>query len=262
MSNTVPETLMRTIDLSYPSNRWAVGGSLGAVALSRLSGKTWPEAGRIGLLAFATWATARELDPDHAETANAALPLAALLAWADGERSFLTAGADVLASGAAPLSLRYLSGSVGAAPGAADHLVLSGLAGANALTGQRHAALLPALVRGMLEVVVQGQPSPTRQTALTGGLGLLPAFLPAGQAGKLTRLVTLLALPLSAVTTRPESLNTETDQGNGNISDRRVQLARLAAQASAALALLQGQGTVLGAANLALGVRRLLNTAP
>lgn len=259
MTSQLPEALMRAIDLNYPSNRWAVGGSLGALVLGRLAGKSWPEAGRLGLLAFAAWATARELDPDHAETANAALPLAVVLAWTDGERTFLAAGADLAASGATLLSLRYLTGSVGATPGPADQFVLAGLAGATALAGQRYASLLPALSQGMLELLVQGQTSLSRKSALPGGLGLLPGVLPSSKAGNPTRLVTFLSLLLGTITTRQEHISSETDTGQGKISDQRVQLARIAAQASSALALLQGQGTVLGAVNLALGVRRLGN---
>lgn len=73
-----PTSLAREIDLTYPSNRWAVGIMLGVlvalaarailsggsdlleIALESVGGALW---------AFSTWALAREFDPDEPRTA-------------------------------------------------------------------------------------------------------------------------------------------------------------------------------------------------
>ncbi|GAA5501658.1 hypothetical protein Dxin01_01395 [Deinococcus xinjiangensis] len=70
--NPPKSALPRAIDLRYPSNRFAAGGLVVGVLLSR----GWGRALGNGLAGFSAWAMARELDPDYPDTANAALPLA------------------------------------------------------------------------------------------------------------------------------------------------------------------------------------------
>jgi len=84
LESPVPTALARTLDPAVPSNALA----LGATAAGALAGLVWG-AGRGGPLravrtsvgwgggAFAAWAIARELDPDHPSTAALAIPLTA-----------------------------------------------------------------------------------------------------------------------------------------------------------------------------------------
>ena len=110
--------LPRTLDLSYPSNRYAVGGALVSMLAARALGGTWREAGSVGIGAFAAWATARELDPDHPETATVALPLAAAAGWLGGPGNPV-AGLSALSG------LRVLGGTVGPNDAALDSLALT-----------------------------------------------------------------------------------------------------------------------------------------
>ena len=84
MSSMPSLALARSLDLSSPSNQLAVGGSLAGLLLARLSGQSWASSLRAGLGAFTAWAAARELDPDHGQSAAAALAAEALLGLTDG----------------------------------------------------------------------------------------------------------------------------------------------------------------------------------
>jgi len=97
--------LGRPIDLSYPSNRYAVAilllsGAVGSIA-AFVAGEGWLESLAWGVLAggaaFLAWAIGREVDPDRASTAAIAAPLAAA-AVAVGRPSLWSAAAVLLAA--------------------------------------------------------------------------------------------------------------------------------------------------------------------
>ncbi|MFD1730278.1 hypothetical protein ACFSC4_02835 [Deinococcus malanensis] len=126
------------LDLRYPSNRYAAGGALAAAVTARLLGGSWADALGVGGAAFLAWATARELDPDHPETATVALPVAAAAAWMGGPGNPVP--------GLAALSaVRVMAGTVGRDPTTVDLAALAGQAGLAAATGEKAAALLPAV---------------------------------------------------------------------------------------------------------------------
>ncbi len=65
-------SLDRSIDLKYPSNRFALFIAVVAACVAIFFASPWSVVISSALWAFATWALARELDPDHALTANLA----------------------------------------------------------------------------------------------------------------------------------------------------------------------------------------------
>ena len=142
-SDLAPAALPRPIDFAYPSNRWAVAGLLGGVVLSRLRGRSWVGSVGTGLSGFAAWAIARELDPDHTQSANVALPLALATSLLSDDQSDAAAMGDVLAAFTALSSTRVLSATVGQAANAGDQAALGAAAAMCAGAGQRAAALLP-----------------------------------------------------------------------------------------------------------------------
>jgi MFS family permease len=71
--------LSRTIDLNYPSNRFAVYCALVALVVRLVSSHSIIVALCAGGLAFTAWALARELDPDNSGSANSASAITALL---------------------------------------------------------------------------------------------------------------------------------------------------------------------------------------
>lgn len=257
MTSPLPQTLMRAIDLRYPSNRYAVGAALGALLLSRLTDRTWPQAGRVGALAFLAWAVVREVDPDHPQSAGSALPLAGLLAWMDGERSVTQAALDLAGSGAVLAGLRFTTGSVGAVPEQSDFLALLGAAAISALSGQRGAALLVALA----PLAVRLSRDEDFGGALPrGALALLPTIQAAKECSVLTRLIAAASLLTAAQMVQPEQVEAKTDRGTGKVSSERLRAARLLAVAGAILSAGEGRGSaaaVLAAANLAVGLRRM-----
>ena len=248
---------MRSIDLNYPSNRYAVGGSLGVLLLSRLSGRSWSASGRAAALSFAAWAVARELDPDHPESASVALPIAGILAWMEGERSAPQVALEVAGSGAVLTGVRYVTGSVGATPGQSDQMALLGAAMLSALSAQHGAALLPALAETAVAAVNSEEFGPQAGLGLAA---LLPSVLPRQASGPLSRLAALASLLLAAQMVQPEEVEATTDQGTAKISAPRVRAARMMSVGAAALSALEGRGSapgVLAAVNLAVGLRRL-----
>ncbi len=62
-------SLDRSIDLKYPSNRFALLIALVAACVAFFLGSPWLGVISSALWAFATWALGRELDPDHPLTA-------------------------------------------------------------------------------------------------------------------------------------------------------------------------------------------------
>lgn len=214
--------LARPLDFSYPSNRVAAAGSAGAALLALAFGRPWAQAAGVGGAAFLAWATARELDPDHPVTANAALPVAAAAA--------LLGGAGNPLAGLAALSgLRLIAGTTGEAATRTDHvgmLVQALLAGAS---GERAAAflaggasLLTAEARSALPAAGALTPTLHRHSGFSWGSALLAASV----------------LPLAGTLTVPEPVTSVCDRAERPVRAQEVQLARYAAVTTLAAGLL------------------------
>lgn len=235
--------LARPLDFSYPSNRVAAAGSAGAALLALAFGRPWAQAAGVGGAAFLAWATARELDPDHPVTANAALPVAAAAA--------LLGGAGNPLAGLAALSgLRLIAGTTGEAATRTDHagmLVQALLAGAS---GERAAAflaggasLLTAEARSALPAAGALTPTLHRHSGFSWGSALLAASV----------------LPLAGTLTAPEPVTSVCDRAERPVRAQEVQLARYAAVTTLASGLLtrRTRGLLpLAAALLTVAARR------
>ena len=263
-SGLLPAALPRTIDLSYPSNRWAMLGLLGGVALGRLQGRSWIGSAGTGLSAFAAWACARELDPDHAVTANAALPLTLALSLLSEDNSDAAVLGEVLAAFTALSSVRTLSATTGAAATAGDEAALGAAAAMCAGAGQKAAALLPGAA---LALSSQQGDDLAPQSAVSGPAALLAALLPTiaatreGGRQSLGSAAIAGALLLSPSLLEPEDVTTETDRGDQTISTERVQRSRQLALGGLALSAVLGgtrSALPLACAALSVGARRRL----
>ena len=260
----LPAALPRTIDLSYPSNRWAVLGLLGGVALGRLRGRSWVGSVGTGLGAFAAWACARELDPDHTVSANAALPLALALSLAGEDNSDAAVMGEVLAAFTALSSVRTLSATTGAAATPGDQAALGAAAAMCAGAGQKAAALLPGAA---LALSHQQADDLSPRNSGGGPAALLAALLPTiagtreGGRQSLGSVAVAGALLLAPAVLEPEDVNTETDRGERTISAERVGQARRLALGGLALSAVLGgtrSALPLACAALSVGARRRL----
>ncbi len=234
--------LPRTIDLSYPSNRYAVGASAASALAARLLGGSWAEAALVGVNAFAAWACARELDPDHAQTATVALPLAAAAAW-------MGRPARPLAAAALLSGVRALSGTTGRVDAAVDLPALAGLTALAALSGDRAAALPVAGAAAL---------TPGLEKPWVAALALLPGLRATPSASVPATLVALAALLAAPRLAAPEAVTAEADQG-GRVLPARVRRSRQVAGATVGAAVVAGQAASvlpLAVAALAVGLRR------
>ena len=263
-SGLLPAALPRAIDLSYPSNRWAVLGLLGGVALGRLRGRSWVGSAGTGLSAFAAWACARELDPDHTATANAALPLTLALSLLSEESSDAEVLGEVLAAFTALSSVRTLSATTGAAATASDQAALGAAAAMCAGAGQKAAALLPGAA---LALSSRQADELSPQSPASGPAALLAALLPTIEATRgsgrhsLGSVAVAGALLLAPKLLEPEDVTTETDRGDRTIAADRVGRSRQLALGGLALSAVLGgtrSALPLACAALSVGVRRRL----
>ncbi|GGR44532.1 hypothetical protein GCM10008959_01950 [Deinococcus seoulensis] len=239
--------LARPLDFSYPSNRVAAAGSAGAALLALAFGRPWAQAAGVGGAAFLAWATARELDPDHPVTANAALPVAAAVALLGGAGNPL-AGLAVLSG------LRLIAGTTGESATSADHaglLLQSLLAGAS---GERAAALLVGAAPLL---------TPEAHSTLPAAGALIPTLArPAGFSWG-SALLAVSVLPLARTLTMPEKVTSVCDRAERPVRAAEVQLARHAAVLTLGAGLLtrRTQGLVpLAAALLTVAARRAGST--
>ncbi|WP_428194541.1 hypothetical protein [Deinococcus saxicola] len=239
--------LARPLDFSYPSNRIAAAGAVGAILLGRVVRGNWWDALGVGGAAFSAWAIARELDPDSPQTANAALPVAAAAALIGGPGNPLAAFATL--SG-----LRLIAGTTGDPATPLDHqglLVQSALAAA---TGNRSAALLAAAAPLL---------TPGSHSWLPAPGVLMPQLWRDHAAGLTTLPAALLGLGAVALTptfTAPEPVSSPCDRAPRTVRAQEVQRARQAAVISLALGLGGGgvRGLVpLAAAVVTVGLRRV-----
>lgn len=257
-----PFALARTLDLKVPSNRWAAIGLLGGAALARLGGRSWLGSAGVGLGAFAAWATARELDPDHPVTATVALPVTLALALLEEEEDPAQAAGNLLAAFTALSSARILTASVGEAPTAIDQAALAAQAVMGAASGQHAAALLPGAALALS--AQQDDEFALRETwsAVAALLaGLLPTLLSTrdhGRAG-VAELATAGALLAAPLLFERREVKSETDAGGFTISSERVRLSHLLSLGGLALGGVLGQsraGLPLAVATLATAVMR------
>lgn len=242
MATMPPSALARPLDFTYPSNRVAALGSLGALLLARRRSGSWQEAVNVAGACFLAWATARELDPDHPWTANLALPLAFVLV-ARGAPSPLPAAGTM--SG-----LRVLAGTTGDAPTSLDTVAMLVQAGLSARFGGRLAAVLPALAPRLRS---------RQESAAVSLLGLLAPPVPASTKGSSVWPV-LAALALAPWLIRPEAVTSACDRAARSVRDADVRQARMAALAvlgSSALSRRYHAQTPLVSAVLMVGLRRL-----
>ena len=164
--------LARPIDLSVPSNRFAVVLAAVAVAV------TWPlavvvgdagvvaglgRAAAVGVGAFLAWAIGRETDPDHPDTARLAGVLFAALAWI---------GAPALAGlFALLLAVRLVARTTGHAPTLVDLVVLVAVAGLAARTASGFTAAL-AIAVGLYLDTRHARPASSRNHVAAGAAGV------------------------------------------------------------------------------------------
>ncbi len=256
-------SLPRVLDLSYPSNQYAAGGLLVGILLSRVRGRGWIHAVGDGLAGFAAWATARELDPDHQETAAVSLPLALTVSLLDNTPHPL--GSFAVMSG-----LRVLGSTVGLPATPLDTLALLAQAALSAYTGERVAAAVPgaSLALSLAEADrFSPAPSTLPGVALVGAAALLPAR-PSGKQHSRDKtpkhspasdLLSLAALTLAAGLARPEPIDSHCDQVSVKVASERIQRSRQLALGALASGLVLRQTRSLGplaAAVLCTAIRR------
>ncbi|WP_050920635.1 hypothetical protein [Deinococcus gobiensis] len=266
--------LPRPLDLTVASNRYAAAGLAVGTLAPLLLGRGWKAALGTGMAGFSAWATARELDPDHPQTAAVALPVAAAAALLGG-------APNLLGSLTAVSSLRVLSATVGHRPSQNDLLALGVQAALSAFAGQRAAALLPGAALS-LAADAGDRFAPAPEAALYGvAAGVLPPTLhrqekdskekgtdradqkappkKASDRGVLTDLLSLAALGLSQSLAAPETVRSGCDLVPTTVSAQRVQRSRQLALGALGLGLLlrESRGLApLAAATLAVGLRR------
>ena len=266
--------LPRPLDLTVASNRYAAAGLAVGTLAPLLLGRGWKAALGTGMAGFSAWATARELDPDHPQTAAVALPVAAVAALLGG-------APNLLGSLTAVSSLRVLSATVGHRPSQSDLLALGVQAALSAFAGQRAAALLPGAALS-LAADAGDRFAPAPEAALYGvAAGVLPPTLhrsekatkekgkdeeshkdhpkKASDRGVLTDLLSLAALGLSQSLAAPEAVRSGCDLVPTPVSAQRVQRSRQLALGALGLGLLlrESRGLApLAAATLAVGLRR------
>ncbi|MFC5847159.1 hypothetical protein [Deinococcus petrolearius] len=255
--------LPRPLDLTLPSNRYAAAGLAAGTLAPLLLGRGWRSALGTGLAGFSAWATARELDPDHPQTAALALPVAATAALLGGVP-------HLLGSLTAVSSLRVLSATVGHRPSPGDLLALGAQAALSAFAGQRAAALIPGAALS-LAADAGDRFAPAPEAALYGvAAGVLPPTLrrpgrtegddkAAENRSVLSDLLSLAALGLSRSLAAPEPVRSGCDLVPARVSAERVQRSRQLALGALGLGLLlrESRGlSPLAAAALAVGLRR------
>ncbi|RTR25367.1 hypothetical protein [Deinococcus radiophilus] len=235
--------LARNLDLSYPSNQLAAGGAVAGLVLARLTGQSWADAVRCGAGAFAAWAGARELDPDHAE--SAALALAAELLTglaAGGSESDLAALEELAAAFAAVGSLRLLSATVGVAPTQPEQTALAAGALGLSAVGQQAAALLPgtALLVSHTREDGLGPGSPWTGVAALAAVVMPTLLKPQEGTTPLSGLLALAALSTAPASLRVNEIETLNDIEEQPISRQRVKSSRMLALGAVGLSLIVG----------------------
>jgi hypothetical protein len=230
----VPSALSRALDLSYPSNRFALGGF--AVSLVALAVKavvtddlTLIGAAAAALAVYLGWAAGRELDPDTAGVSMLAMVLALVFA--------LFATPAALATGVALIGLRVVVGTVGMPVTWLDAVVfltIGALIGVTPILWIVGISILIWLWKapevGELRAVVMG----SFVVGAVGGLGWLWYQWSQDQVESVEITATAyvlagLAAVAMIVAARPVSVTSLTDVGESTIDPARVRLSRVAA---------------------------------
>lgn len=251
--------LGRPIDLSYPSNRWAVGLMLlGLVALGLLT-RSWLGAVTGALWVFSTWALGRELDPDEPRTATVSAGAVLLaLALARPEAFYLLHG--MAATGGTMLAARLLGRTTGLKTRPLDLFTL--VLTAPVLGGLASRGLWPlAAVAGIasgLDAVYDGKPARAWLGGVLAAIGgalllllgrnyapLIPDWFFWGSAG-------VLVLGLVGLVWRPYEPKTGADNGEGLEAARITSARRTAALGAALLGLTLAPPVALSAGSVGL----------
>ncbi|WP_407568696.1 hypothetical protein [Deinococcus altitudinis] len=271
-SKAVPvSALPRPIDLTYPSNRAALLGTVVFGAATLLLGRSWRQALGVSGTALLGWATARELDPDFPLSATLALGLAGAAGLGQTERGNPHTAPAVLPGFAALSAVRILSATVGHPVSPQDAAALSVQAGVAALSGARTSALLPASALALSGTQDTLRPEAAWSAPAALGAGLLPALK--RQTGNKHQaaqerprqmygdLLSLASLSLTRQITAPERPDSRCDQVPIRVSASRLQASRALSLGALALGLLRRESSSLlplAAACLGTGLRRSL----
>lgn len=239
----------RTIDLSYPSNRWAVGLTL----LGAAAGLIHPEgrnpmwaAFQSGGTVFLTWALTRELDPDPPATSVVA-------AIAAGVVTVWTGDASLIALGGLLMTARMLTRSTGSWPLLTDIVIIGAGVGIFARSPVTWASGLAVAAAVALDTAM-AHPAPRYHVWLAAAIGVA-VTLSAVISHALPRawsppdIPTLIIASLGALAgllTPVLPLSSFSDFRNTRLDPNRLRAARRLVVASLALGIVAG-GAATGA---------------
>jgi hypothetical protein len=257
-----PSALPRPLDLTLPSNRTAVIGTVAFGAVALLTGRSWRQALGVGGAGMLGWATGRELDPDYPLSAALALVLAGLTSLS--QSSVPGTLSPVLSGFAALSSARVLTATVGAAASPQDTVALAVQAGMAALAGHRVAALMPTAALALSEKETDRlRPEAPWGVPLALGAALLPR-LKKDDEGKrpahlMSDVLSLSALAFSRQLIATEQPHSRADQAPLSLSASRLTASRMLSLGALALGLARREAHTLvplAAACVATGLRR------
>jgi len=231
---SLPSALSRAVDVSHPSNRFAIAGFVVAVSALGIKALVTDDLALVGAVfaavaVFLGWAAGRELDPGTTGVAALAMVLSLVFA--------LFATPAALATGVALIGLRVVAGTVGAPVTWIDAVVfltIGAIAGATPILWIVGLSILMWLLRAP-EV---GRRGPWVTAAflvgVVGGLGWLWYQWNSGNIDDVA--ITANAYVLAAAAgaammfaARPVSATAPTDTGGEDVDPVRIRFARLAA---------------------------------
>lgn len=229
-----PSALSRTVDISYPSNRFALVGFAVAAAALGIKALATNDLTLVGAVfaavaVFLGWAAGRELDP--ASTGVAALAMVVSLVFA------LFATPAALATGVALIGLRVVAGTVSAPATWMDTVVflaIGAIAGATPILWIVGLSILMWLLRAPEVGSLRPWVTATFLVGVAGGLGWLWYQWNGGRIEDVAITATAYVLAAAAgaammFAARPVSATTPTDAGGEDVDPVRIRFARLAA---------------------------------
>lgn len=230
----LPSALSRTVDLTYPSNRFAVAGFVVAVLALGTKALIVDDLTLIGAVfaavaVFLGWAAGRELDPGTPGVAALGMVLALVIA--------LFAAPAALATGVAMIGLRLVSGTIGAPATWLDVAVFAGLGvvtGATPILWIVGGAILMWLLRAPEVGPLRTWVTVAFIVGAAGGLGWLWYQWNDGRIDDVEITATAYVLAAAAgaammVAARPVTVTAPTDAGSEDVDRLRIRFARLAA---------------------------------
>ncbi len=239
----------RRIDLSYPSNRWAVGLTL----VAGLAGLIHPEgrnsfwaAFQSGGTVILTWALTRELDPDRPATSVVAAVAAGVVAVWTGDASLIALGGLVAAA-------RILTRSTGSWPLLTDIVVIGAGVGIFARSPLTWASGLAVAAAVALDTAMI-HPAPRYHVWLAGAIGVAVTLsavisdaLPRDWSPpSIATIVIAILGTLAGLLTPVLPLNSFSDFRNTRLDPSRLRVARRLVVATLALGVVAG-GAATGA---------------